>query len=188
MKETGPQPPLRRDASQNRDRIVTAARALFAASVGEVSMDSIARLAGVGRATLYRNFEDIDALSAAILEENVSALEAAVTAEGDAPGSFERVLLSTIDEGLSCRALMPALAMKGGTKELQALSARVSRLLGRALKNAQRRREVRADLTPRDLTLLLAMVFSTVLAEPRARDLRARTRRALSFVLDGVRG
>lgn len=177
---------LRSDALRNRERIVSAARALFRAS-HETSMDAVARAAGVGRATLYRNFADLDALSAAIFEENIRAIEAALEREGDSPGAFERVLLATIEEGLELRALMPALATRVQTPEVGELMARVTRPLSAALKKAQARGEVRDELTSRDVVPLLAMVFATVLAEPAAKDLRARTRRTLRLVFDGIR-
>lgn len=47
---------LRSDARDNRDRILDAARALFAVEGLNVPMREIARRAGVGPATLYRRF------------------------------------------------------------------------------------------------------------------------------------
>jgi AcrR family transcriptional regulator len=49
-------PRLRRDAAANRDKIVVAARAVFARSGLDVSMEEIASEAGVGLATLHRRF------------------------------------------------------------------------------------------------------------------------------------
>ena len=46
---------LRRDARDNREAILDAARELFADSA-DVAMSKIAKRAGVGQATLYRNF------------------------------------------------------------------------------------------------------------------------------------
>lgn len=48
--------PLRSDASHNRERILDAARALFATEGLDVPMRQVARRAGVGPATLYRRF------------------------------------------------------------------------------------------------------------------------------------
>src|SRR4029079_14460223 len=53
--ETVPRP-LRRDAERNRDRIVEAARTAIASEGIDVSVEEIARRAGVGVATLYRRF------------------------------------------------------------------------------------------------------------------------------------
>jgi AcrR family transcriptional regulator len=52
----GTPPRLRRDAAANRDKIVAAARAVYARSGLEVSMEEIAAEAGVGLATLHRRF------------------------------------------------------------------------------------------------------------------------------------
>lgn len=49
-------PQLRADARDNRDRILAAARTLFAERGVDVGMRDIARRAGVGPATLYRRF------------------------------------------------------------------------------------------------------------------------------------
>lgn len=48
--------PLRSDALENRERILDAARALFAAEGLNVPMREVARHAGIGPATLYRRF------------------------------------------------------------------------------------------------------------------------------------
>src|SRR5882757_9779705 len=61
MAETMPQL-LRSDAQQNRDRVLDAARELFAESGLDVTMRQIARRARVGPATLYRRFPTKQAL------------------------------------------------------------------------------------------------------------------------------
>ncbi|MEU1199218.1 helix-turn-helix domain-containing protein, partial [Streptomyces sp. NPDC005813] len=53
----------RADALRNRERIVAAAREMFVESGSGVPFDEIARRAGVGNATVYRNFPDRDALA-----------------------------------------------------------------------------------------------------------------------------
>ena len=58
--------PLRKDAQRNREAILAAARELFAESA-DVPMYEIARRAGVGQATLYRNFPDRRNLAASLL-------------------------------------------------------------------------------------------------------------------------
>jgi AcrR family transcriptional regulator len=58
---------LRRDAVANRERILDTASRLFADRGLEMSMDEIARTAGVGPATLYRRFPTKEALLDAVL-------------------------------------------------------------------------------------------------------------------------
>ncbi|MFI9202361.1 TetR/AcrR family transcriptional regulator [Streptomyces sp. NPDC053048] len=57
---------LRADARRNRERIVLAARELFMTQGVDVSMDEVARRAGVGKGTLYRRFPDRDLLLEAV--------------------------------------------------------------------------------------------------------------------------
>jgi AcrR family transcriptional regulator len=74
-------PPIRRaDAQRNRDKVLDAARTAFAETDAAVSMAEIARRAGVGMATLYRNFPSRRELLEALYTEEVDALCAAAGA------------------------------------------------------------------------------------------------------------
>jgi AcrR family transcriptional regulator len=77
-----PPRPLRPDAARNRDKILAAARTAFADPRAEVSMAEIARRAGVGMATLYRNFPGRRELLEALFAEEVDAICAAAEATG----------------------------------------------------------------------------------------------------------
>src|SRR6202042_642519 len=70
---------LRADAAGNRARIIAAARAALARG-GEVSLNAIARQAGVGQGTLYRHFPTRDELLAEVYREDVGELVAAAPA------------------------------------------------------------------------------------------------------------
>nr|WP_242613266.1 TetR/AcrR family transcriptional regulator [Herbihabitans rhizosphaerae] len=66
----------RADAARNRQRVLDAAAELFAANGPEsVTMDDIARAAGVGRATLYRRYPDRSAIAVALLDEHERVLQ-----------------------------------------------------------------------------------------------------------------
>ncbi|GAB2893081.1 TetR/AcrR family transcriptional regulator [Streptomyces mayteni] len=69
---------LRADAERNRDRILAAARRLFAAEGLGVSMASVAREAGVGKATLSRRFATREELVNAVFADRMDAYAAAV--------------------------------------------------------------------------------------------------------------
>ena len=57
----------RADAARNRARILTAAEELFAErGAATVTMEDIARAAGVGRGTLYRRYPDRAAIATAL--------------------------------------------------------------------------------------------------------------------------
>jgi AcrR family transcriptional regulator len=80
-------PPKRADAERNRDKILTVARVAFAEPEAEVSMAEISRRAGVGMATLYRNFPGRRELLEALFTEEVDAIcKAAEAASAQAPG------------------------------------------------------------------------------------------------------
>jgi len=80
--------PLRADAQRNYDKLVAAAREVFAERGAEGSLDEIAKRAGVGPGTLYRHFPTrddlIDALmrdwSARVLADSEAAIEAGLPA------------------------------------------------------------------------------------------------------------
>lgn len=64
---------MRADAQRNRDAILVAARETFEEQGVLASLDGIAVRAGVGNATLYRNFPTRDDLLAAVMEANIAA-------------------------------------------------------------------------------------------------------------------
>ena len=74
---TGPPPPRERaDAARNRAKVLAAAEKLFAGKdARQVTMDEIARAAGVGRATLYRRYPDPSSVAAALLDEHERQLQ-----------------------------------------------------------------------------------------------------------------
>jgi AcrR family transcriptional regulator len=69
---------LRSDALDNRERILDAARAVFAAEGLDVPMREIAQRAGVGPATLYRRFPTKQTLAAEAFTEQMHACHAVV--------------------------------------------------------------------------------------------------------------
>lgn len=86
--DQSPSPTRRADAERNREKILAAARAAFADPDAQVSMAEISRRAGVGMATLYRNFPGRRELLEALYTDEVDAIcEAAETVDGDTPGA-----------------------------------------------------------------------------------------------------
>lgn len=83
-----PTPSRRVDAERNRERILAAARSAFADPDADLSMAEISRRAGVGSATLYRNFASRrDLLEALYIDEIDAVCEAATTIDEGGPGA-----------------------------------------------------------------------------------------------------
>jgi AcrR family transcriptional regulator len=71
--------PERSDAARNRRRVLAAAERLFAERcIREVTMEDVAREAGVGKGTLYRRFGDRAGLAVAVLDERGRDLQEAI--------------------------------------------------------------------------------------------------------------
>ena len=97
-----PAPARRADAERNRGKILAAARSAFADPDAEVSMAEVARRAGVGMATLYRNFPGRRELVEALYIEEVDAIcEAAGTAGGLAVGDKVLLIPAHVDPAIN---------------------------------------------------------------------------------------
>ncbi|MGO9977468.1 MAG: TetR/AcrR family transcriptional regulator [Solirubrobacteraceae bacterium] len=158
---------MRADARANRQRILSAATELFATEGLAVSLDEIARYAGVGPGTLHRHFPTKDGLIAAValgrLEELVAAAQH--RAGGTHPGAALRDQLSEmIVAGDGNAPLKQALA--GAAEDVAWSQTDVSRrlrdALGVLLTEAQRARGARSDLDAEDLMSLLAGCYSAI--------------------------
>lgn len=147
-----PQPRARRsDAERNRDRILTAARAAFAEPDADASMAEIARRAGVGPATLYRNFASRRALLEALyVDEVVAVCAAAATVEGNTSGALLRAWLQRFFVYFTSKRHVAAELLEHAAEDAAVVGAGRPRVLaaGRPLLiAAQQAHEVRADLT-----------------------------------------
>ncbi|WP_189229565.1 TetR/AcrR family transcriptional regulator [Streptomyces flaveolus] len=66
----------RADAARNRQKVLAAAAELFAGKDPRgVTMEDIARAAGVGRGTLYRRYPDVSSIATALLDEHEKSLQ-----------------------------------------------------------------------------------------------------------------
>jgi AcrR family transcriptional regulator len=90
---------LRKDVQRNRQRLVTAARDAFTEHGPDVSLDDIARRAGVGPTTLYRHFPERDDLVEAVLDELIAATRGGVDSDGeiDPLEAFESMFTDSCD-------------------------------------------------------------------------------------------
>jgi AcrR family transcriptional regulator len=181
---TSRSPARRADAERNRDTILAAARAAFAASDAQVSMAEISRRAGVGMATLYRNFPGRRELLEALFTDEVDAIcKAAETVDGETPGAALMAWLH--------RFFAFATTKHHVASELLAHSDRSNPVFGESrvrvlaagrplLVAAQQVHEVRDDLT---LEQVLDMVVAIAMIQGDTRYLAP----ILQTALDGLR-
>jgi AcrR family transcriptional regulator len=155
----------RADAERNREKILAAARDAFATSGADVSMAEVSRRAGVGMATLYRNFPGRRELLEALYADEVDALCAATdTLGGETPGErFEAWVRRFFAYFTSKRHIASELLahVDGDDPVFARNRARVLATGAALLADAQRAGEVRDDLTLEqilDLTIAVAKV------------------------------
>jgi AcrR family transcriptional regulator len=145
---------LRADAQRNLDRLLDVAGECFAEQGLDVSVDEIARRAGVGHGTVFRNFPSKDDLVIAVLNERIrelTQLALAARAEPDAwegfAGFFRHVSLLYAEN----LALIEGLERCAGTPEKGELGRAVEQLVQRA----QRAGALRRDVTAEDVMMLV---------------------------------
>jgi AcrR family transcriptional regulator len=79
----------RADALRNRERVLEAARAVFAAGGADASLEAVARRAGVGIGTLYRHFPTREALFEAVYRREVDQLVELARQLQNEPAAFD---------------------------------------------------------------------------------------------------
>jgi AcrR family transcriptional regulator len=155
-------PTRRADAERNRDRILAAATAAFADLSGEVSMAEISRRAGVGMATLYRNFPGRRELLEALYAERIEDLcEAARTVDGDTPGAALVAWLHRFFAFITSKRAIAAELLERSEGSNPLLGEGRARVLAAGtplLEAAQRAHEVRDDLTLEQITDMIVAI------------------------------
>ncbi|HZC74355.1 MAG TPA: helix-turn-helix domain-containing protein, partial [Gaiellaceae bacterium] len=115
---------LRADAQRNLDRVLVAAGECFAEGGVDVSVDEVARRAGVGHGTVFRRFPTKDALLAAVLGEELDRLlllAQAALAEDDPWTGFAGFFRAAADTYGRNRALLEAKERCEGLPQMQLL-------------------------------------------------------------------
>jgi AcrR family transcriptional regulator len=178
--------PRRRDAQRNRESILAAARGLFA-ECADVPMYEVARRAGVGQATLYRNFPDRRDLAAALLAEDMEHAErlaAEHTGDPDAFFVLVRGVVETMARFYSLGELAREDACLGS--ELDRRRVRLAELIRGPLRDAKAAGTLRRDLTVTDVFLVISMVKGAMDGRDGPAARATAGMRALTLVLDGV--
>src|SRR5215831_1808539 len=162
-----PAPPKRADARRNYERLLTAATASFAEhGADDVSLEEIARRAGVGIGTLYRHFPTRQALLEAVYRDQVEALRArADELLGSVPPAEALALWlrDLLDFSRTKRMLTSALltTLNKDSELMSSCSGIVRGAATDVLSRGQQAGVVRPDADPADLMRLVHAISMT---------------------------
>ena len=161
-------PGLRADAQRNRERILAAAREVFAEDGLDASMNEVARRAGVGVATLFRRFPTREALIAATFADRMraySTLVESALADPDPWHGFCEYLRAVCSMQAGDRGFTDVLTQSLATaKELEAERDQAFRGFTRLIERAKQAGRLRADFVAEDLPMLLMANAGVVVA------------------------
>jgi AcrR family transcriptional regulator len=153
---------LRADAQRNLERILEAARAVFAEEGLDASVADVAERAGVGTATIFRRFPTKDDLVAAMLERELEAIvvraRAAVEAKEPAVAIadfFSGVVETFIEDRCFCEASGGDLFER---PRIQALVGELIAVTDQLLRRAQAAGAIRRDVVAEDIGFLINAV------------------------------
>ena len=181
-------PRLRADAARNRERLIAEARGFFSAGNATVSLESVAQAAGVGVATLYRNFPTREVLVEAVYRSELDALAADAEALLAAHGALD-ALRMWMDQYARFVATKHAMrdALRIALTSPAALAsetrARIRAVVTRFMAAGASDVTIRQDVESDDVTLSLA---GAVLMTATSTD-ASQLRRMLDLLLDGLR-
>ena len=176
--------PLRADARRNRERILKAARAVFAEQGMHSQIDDVAKRAKVGVGTVYRHFPTKDVLLDAVVRERFEeiagyareALEREDAWDGFCELIWRAAELNARDLGFcesvastDCRAIVEDVGLMRSTRLL--------------IERAKAQGRMRADATEDDVQLMM-IGASSVMQQSPAPD---AWRRYFTLMLDGMR-
>jgi AcrR family transcriptional regulator len=181
--------PLRKDAERNRQRVLDAAREVFAERGLGVSLDDIAKHAGVGVGTVYRRFPDKEQLIDALFEDRVGEILNAASESLEMKDPWQavsRFLERALELQVEDRALKELLlSTSEAHARIDRARERIEPVVVSLLERAQRAGVLRADLAVSDLMLLQHAIGEVA---DYSRDAAPEVwRRTLVIALDGMR-
>jgi AcrR family transcriptional regulator len=185
---TSTERPQRADARQNYERLIEAATASIAELGPNVSLEEVAKRAGVGIGTLYRHFPNRQALLEAVYRDQVNANYAwghellATTPPAEALPLW---LHSLLTYNLSTRGLKEALMAGEVSPQTSDCKAKMHEVGGELLARAQAARAVRRDI---EITDLLRLVHSIALMVEPGAEGAARAERVFEVMVAGLKG
>jgi len=173
----------RADAAGNRARIVDAARTLLN-STSDLPMNAVAKAAGLGQGTLYRNFATREALLVEVYRADVDELVAAAApllADHDAATAFRLWLARVVDYAQVKRGVLAALDPGAGRELTTAHTAPIRGAIDLLLREGKRQGSIRDDVSSAEVLILLGFL-SRISDEDSARH----AHHILDLILGGL--
>lgn len=179
--------PLRADAARNRAKVLEAATRTFGEQGVDAPIPEIARRAGVGIGTVYRQFPSKHDLLVALAAERYAWLAEQIeraASDADPWEGFTRVLWKAAAVQVADRSFRQVMREVATVPELEPLRLRVVDAIARLLERAQAAGVVRDDVTPQDLPVVMSGIGATVDATDRE---SGSWERHLAILVDGLR-
>ena len=181
--------PLRRDAERNRQRILEAAAEVFNERGLDVSLDEIARYAGVGVGTVYRRFRTKEDLVEALFMDRLDQIAAIADEAFDAPDpwsglvSFMERMAEIMAGNLGLRQML--MFATYGQDLVAVARQRNAPLVHRLVEQAQAAGQLRTDLKQTDIPFIVFILTEAAHLAQAANP--GIWRRYLTLILDGMR-
>jgi AcrR family transcriptional regulator len=180
--------PLRADARQNYERLVETAADSISELGPNVSLEEVARRAGVGIGTLYRHFPNRQALLEAVYRDQVNvncARGRELLATVPPAEALVLWLRSLLTYNLSMRGLKEALMAGEVSPQTSECKAMMHGVGGELLARAHEAGAVRRDI---EITDLLRLVHSIALMVEPGAEGTARAERVFEVMVAGLKG
>jgi len=177
---------LRADAQRNLGRILEAAADAYAELGPDVTIDEIARRAGVGHGTVCRRFPTKDALRAAVIRRRLDEMLARareLLEEPDAGAALEEFVWYGAEISRRDRALFEGVERCEYIAEVSDAKRELHDTVNRLIRRAQRAGAVRRGLDAQDLGALVGASIHAAIHAERG----DAWRRYVQVVLDGLR-
>ena len=180
--------PMRADAQRNRARLLEAAVRAFSQEGPEVTLDAIAKDAGVGIGTLYRHFPTRESLVEAAYRNELARLcDAVPELLGDLPPdeATRRWMDLFVDYMTTKRGMADALraVIASGRNPYEHSRGQLIAAITALLQAAGEAGALRRDIEPADVLASLGGVSLTA-GEPAQRE---QAGRLLDLLMDGLR-
>ncbi|MFC5722026.1 TetR/AcrR family transcriptional regulator [Streptomyces gamaensis] len=185
-----PEPRLRADARRNRERIIAAALEAYVEHGTETPLDEIARRAGVGNATLYRNFADraelVRHVTLSVLGRLADRADRARAEEPDAFRALRRFVHAAADERVGALCGLLGDGFDRSHPELLAARDRLDGRIEELMAAARASGQLRPDIGLGDLMIAVAQLTRPLPDGKGCAHFDEFAHRHLQLFLDGL--